>query len=342
MKTLPKVLLHDHLDGGLRVETILDLAEAHGYGLLPATQERELSDWFYQGTSGSLSRYLESFQHTIGVMQTEDSLARVAYEAVVDTAADGVVYGEFRFAPENHTRLGLNLNQVVEAALAGLHRGAAETGMTPALILVAMRQRDDSPQIARLAAAYAHLGVVGFDLAGPEQGWPADRHLVATRVIRGANLGLTIHAGEVEGPHSIWTALQRAGAHRIGHGVHVIDDCKLDGADIEELGSLAAYVRDFRVPLEVCPTSNLHTSGWTKQSHPVGALHRAGFTVTLNTDNRLMSRTSLSDEFRLVTDHQGFERSDLLRVTVNAIMAAFAPLPLKRRILEERIRPAYA
>lgn len=341
VNTLPKVLLHDHLDGGLRIATVLDLAESQGYGSLPATHEEDLAGWFFQGESGSLARYLESFRHTVGVMQTAEALERVAYEAVLDTAADGVVYGEFRFAPSNHTRLGLAPTQIVDSTLAGLRRGSEETGMTVGLILVAMRERDDSPIIARLASSYAHLGVVGFDLAGSEREAPADRHLVATRMVRGANLGLTIHAGEADGPHSMWTALQRCGAHRIGHGVHIVDDCKVEGDDITELGSLATYVRDFRVPLEVCPTSNLHTGPWKPDSHPVGALNRAGFTVTLNTDNRLMSRTSLSDEFRLVTEHQGFELSDLFRVTVNAIMAAFAPLPLKRRILEERIRPAY-
>ncbi|GBD85641.1 aminodeoxyfutalosine deaminase [bacterium BMS3Abin02] len=341
VNTLPKVLLHDHLDGGLRIDTILDLAEAQGYALLPETDERTLAAWFYQGGSGSLVRYLESFRHTIGVMQTGEALERVGYEAVLDTAADGVVYAEFRFAPTNHTELGLTPEEVVEATLAGLHQGSAETGMFVGLILDAMRERDDSPLVARLASTYSHLGVVGFDLAGSELDVPADRHLVATRMVRGANMGLTIHAGEVDGPHSIWTALQRCGAHRVGHGVHIIDDCKLDGTEIVELGSLATYVRDFRVPLEVCPTSNLHTGDWSASSHPVGALHRAGFTITLNTDNRLMSRTSLSSEFRLVVEHHGFERSDLLQVTENAMMAAFAPLPVKRSVLEERIRGAY-
>jgi adenosine deaminase len=214
--------------------------------------------------------------------------------------------------------------------------------MTVGLILDAMRQHDDSTEVARLAVSFAHRGVVGFDLAGPERGFPADRHVASCRMARSANMGVTIHAGEGDGPHSIWTALQRCGAHRIGHGVHIIDDCVVEGGNIVKVGQVAAYVRDFGVPLEVCPTSNLHTSDWTADTHPVGALSRAGFTVTLNTDNRLMSRTSLSDEFRLAVEHQGFTVSDLRAVTENAMMAAFAPLPVKREILHERIVDGYA
>ncbi len=342
VNTLPKVLLHDHLDGGPRIETVLDLAEAAGYSSLPTTDAAALADWFDQSRSGSLATYLEAFTHTIGVMQTDDALSRVAYEAVLDTAADGVVYAEFRFAPLSHLQAGLDPRSVIDATLSGLSEGARETGMAIGLILDAMRHRDSSGDVARLAAEFSHRGVVGFDLAGPERGFPADHHLVACRTAREANLGVTLHAGEADGPHSIWVALQRCGAHRIGHGVHIIDDCVVDRGDIVKMGPLAAYVRDFGVPLEVCPTSNLHTGGWTADTHPVGALHRAGFAITLNTDNRLMSRTTLSDEFRLVVDHQGFTIEDLARVTRQAMMASFAPLPLKREILADRIAPAYA
>jgi len=341
VNTLPKVLLHDHLDGGLRVETVLDLADAIGYDSLPSTAPRALADWFDQTRSGSLSAYLESFAHTIGVMQTADALYRVAYEAVLDASADGVVYGEFRFAPLNHTQLGLAPDQVVDAVRAGLSDGSSETGLVTGLILDAMRQRTESAQVARLAVAFAHRGVVGFDLAGPEQGFPADLHAAACHIAREGNLGLTIHAGEVDGPDSMWVALQRCGAHRIGHGVHILDDCVVESGDITRLGPIARYVRDFSVPLEICATSNLHTGNWTPDTHPVGALYRAGFTITLNTDNRLMSRTTLSDEFRLVAEHQGFGRDDLKQVTVNAMMAAFAPLPVKHEIIENRILPGY-
>ena len=342
VNTLPKILLHDHLDGGLRVETVLDLAEAHDYSALPATTGPALADWFDQSRSGSLATYLEAFTHTIAVMQTADALHRVAYEAVLDTAADGVVYAEFRFAPFNHTQAGLDPHDVVDSVLGGLSDGGRETGMSTALILDAMRQRDLSTQVARLAVEFSHRGVVGFDLAGPERGFPADHHLVACRTAREANLGLTIHAGEADGLHSIWTALQRCGAHRIGHGVHIIDDCAVERGEIVKLGPLATYVRDFGVPLEVCPTSNLHTGGWTPETHPVGALYRAGFHITLSTDNRLMSRTRLSDEFRLVVDHQGFTIEDLRSVTENALEASFASLPLKKELHRDRIVPGYA
>lgn len=342
MRTLPKVLLHDHLDGGLRVETVLDLAESTGYSSLPSADATELADWFDQSLSGSLSVYLESFSHTIAVMQTADALARVAYEAVVDTAADGVVYGEFRFAPLAHLEGGLDPRSVIDATLTGLSDGVAETGMATGLILDALRQYPASTEVARLAVEFSRRGVVGFDLAGPERGFPADHHLAACRTAREANLGLTIHAGEADGLHSIWTALQRCGAHRIGHGVHIVDDCLFEHGDIVKLGPLASYVRDFGVPLELCPTSNLHTGGWTPDNHPVGALHRAGFTVTLSTDNRLMSRTTLSNEFRLVVDHQGFTTEDLRLVTENALKASFAPLQLKRELHQDRIVPGYA
>ncbi len=342
VNTLPKVLLHDHLDGGLRIETVLDLAEAQGYSALPASNGPALADWFDQSRSGSLATYLEAFTHTIGVMQTTDALHRVAYEAVLDTAADGVVYGEFRFAPLNHLQEGLDPHDVVDSVLAGLSDGSRETGMSTALILDAMRQHPSSADVARLAAEFSRRGVVGFDLAGPERGFPADHHLAACRTARESNVGLTIHAGEADGPHSIWTAVQRCGAHRIGHGVHIIDDCVVKRGEIVKLGPLAVYVRDFEVPLEVCPTSNLHTGGWTPHTHPVGALYRAGFTITLNTDNRLMSRTTLSNEFRLVVDHQGFTTEDLRRVTENALKASFAPLHLKRELHQDRIVPGYA
>jgi adenosine deaminase len=342
VKTLPKVLLHDHLDGGLRVETVLDLAETAGYSSLPATDVAVLADWFDQSRSGSLATYLEAFTHTIGVMQTSDALARVAYEAVVDNAADGVVYAEFRFAPFAHLEEGLDPQSVVDATLSGLADGARETGMTTGLILVALRQLPRSADVARLAVDFSHRGVVGFDLAGPERGFPADHHVVACRTVREANLGLTVHAGEADGPHSIWSAVQRCAAHRIGHGVHIIDDCVVEHGRVVKLGPLATYVRDFRVPLEVSPTSNLHTGGWSPETHPVGSLHRAGFNVTLNTDNRLMSRTTLSDEFRLAVEHQNFTEVDLLQVTRQALMAAFAPLPVKRELLEDRIEPGYA
>ncbi len=339
---LPKALLHEHLDGGLRIDTIVDLARDLNYPELPSDDPKALADWFDQGESGSLERYLESFRHTVGVMQTMPAIERVAYESVVDLAADGVVYAEVRFAPSLCTAAGLDRHRVVQAALSGLRLGRKETDLETGLILVAMRTGTDSLEVARLATDLEEQGVVGFDLAGAERGFPADDHLPACRHVREASMSLTIHAGEAEGPDSMWRALQRCGAHRIGHGVHIVDDCVLEDGEIVALGKLASYVRDHQVPLEICVTSNLHTGNYpTPADHPVGALHRAGFAITLNTDNRLMSRTSMSDEFALVAEHHEFAVRDLQQVTETAMRAAFCSLPTKERILTERIRPGY-
>jgi len=339
---LPKVLLHEHLDGSLRIDTILELARENEYNELPSTDPDELAGWFDQGESGSLEGYLQSFRHTVGVMQTAAAIERVAYESAVDLAADGVVYAEIRFAPSKCTTDGLDRRRAVEAALSGLRLGGRETGLETGLILVAMRDETDSLEVARLAVEMEPAGVVGFDLAGAERGYPADDHLPACRYIREASMSLTIHAGEADGPNSIWRALQRCGAHRIGHGIHIIDDCLLEDGEIVSLGSLAAYVRDHRVPLEVCVTSNLQTGEYQAPGdHPVGALYRAGFAVTINTDNRLMSRTSPSNEFALVVDHHEFAIRDLRQVTETAMMAAFCSLPTKERLLTQRIRPGY-
>jgi adenosine deaminase len=341
-ETLPKVLLHEHLDGSLRPETIIELAADSGYQQLPAADPSALADWFDQSRSGSLERYLESFRHTVGLMQSASAIERIAHEAVLDLAADGVVYAEIRFAPSLCTKERLTRRQAVEAALAGLDSGEHATGVTTGLILDAMRDDDDSLDVARLAVEMESRGVVGFDLAGPEQRHPADDHLPACRFIREASLALTVHAGESDGPDSMWRALQRCGAHRIGHGIRIIDDCLVEEGEIAAVGKLAGYVRDHRIPLEVCISSNLHTGGYDDPAdHPLGALHRAGFTVTLNTDNRLMSRTSMSKEFSLAVDHHQFTTRDLLQVTEQAMMAAFCPLPVKERLLTEVIHPGY-
>lgn len=339
---LPKVVLHDHLDGGLRPASIVELAAAHGYHDLPEADPERLAAWFHQGEAGSLERYLEAFVHTVAVMQTGQALERIAYEAVLDLAADGVVYAELRFAPTLHLAGGLRPREVVEAVLAGARRGEEETGLVTRILLTALRDQEDSEQVAALAVALRGTGVVGFDLAGPERGHPPDLHLPACRAVRQAGLGLTIHAGEGDGPHSIWRALVLCGADRIGHGYRIAEDARLGSGRLESAGRLASVVRDRRVPLEICPTSNLHTAGMAPGDHPLGALHRAGFTVTLNTDNRLMSATSMSGEFRLAVEHHGFEAPDLLAVTTAALEAAFCDLPTRRQLLEERVRPGYA
>lgn len=340
---LPKALLHDHLDGGVRAATVIELADAAGYDTLPSTDPGELATWFHQGDSGSLEQYLEAFDHTIGAMQTQEAIRRVAYEAGVDLAADGVVYAEVRFGPSLHMRRGLRREEAIEAMLDGLSSASAETGIVVYGIATALRHADDSAAVAAAAARFVGEGLVAFDLAGPEAGFPADDHEPACRLAAEHGLGLTIHAGESDGAHSIWRALAHCGAQRIGHGVRIADDCTIVGGEVVELGSLARRVRDHRVPLEVSVTSNLHTSAFPEGvEHPVGALYRAGFNVSINTDNRLMSSTIPSAEYRLAAERYGFTVEDLATATADAIMAGFGDYPTRRRLIDEVVRPAYA
>ena len=338
---LPKVELHNHLDGGLRAQTVIELADAIGYTELPTTDLAALEDWFDQGDSGSLEAYLESFDHTIAVMQTAGAIERVAYEAGVDLAADGVVYAEIRFAPWLNTRKGLAREDVLEAALNGLRRATGDTGIELRLIVDAMRNQDHSLDDARAAIRFAGQGVVAFDLAGPEIGFPPDDHLAACRLVAEYGLALTIHAGEAAGPDSIHRALARCGAQRIGHGIRIVDDITVAGGEAVEFGRVASVVRDRQIPLEVCPHSNLHTLGLSPAQHPIGLLYRSGFNVTLNTDNRLMSRVSLTDEFAFVVEHHGFLEQDLERVTIAALDGAFVDQATRHR-LRGIIREGYA
>ncbi len=342
IKPLPKAVLHDHLDGGLRPETILDLAEATGYEHLPSNDPAELAKWFDQSDATSLEHYLQAYEHTIALMQTPEALERAAYEAVEDLAADGVVYAELRYAPAQHLREGLTLDEVVLAVERGIRRGAEATGCVAGVLLCAMRQHDDSGKIAQLAITHRNNGVVGFDLAGPEAGYPADSHLAACRAIREASMSLTLHAAEGDGPNSLWRALHRCGAHRIGHGVRIIENTTVANGEIVALGHLAASVRDQRVPLEVSITSNVDIGIYPSSAeHPVGMLHRAGFVITLNTDGRLMSDTTMSREFEIAARHHGFGIDDFRQVTEAALLAGFGPWPQRRRLIEEVVRPAY-
>ena len=299
-----------------------------------------LGDWFHQSGSHSLERYLQAFSHTVGVMHTPEALRRVATEAVEDLSSHSVVYAEIRFAPHLHTGGGMSPTQVVEAVAEGLSEGAAATGMGWSLILCSLRQTSTSLETARLAAMTSPLGVVGFDLAGPEAGYPAVEHLPAIEAALDAGVRVTLHAGEAAGVASIRDALT-CGAERIGHGVEVMEDCRIAGGEITEMGPVATEMMERRVPLEVCIKSNLDTKGWAPERHPVGMLHRAGLTVTLNTDNRLMSSTSPTNEFGLAVDHQGFGVDDLARVTRQALEAAFCDERLKAELWERRIVPAY-
>jgi adenosine deaminase len=332
---LPKAVLHDHLDGGLRVETIVELADEVGHRL-PASDPAALAAWFRQDESGSLEAYLEAFAHTTALMQTKRALERVAREAVVDLAADGVRYAELRFAPTLHTARGLEPGEVVAAVAAGIAAGEADTGCVASLIVVAMRTMSDSEEVAKLAVSSQHLGVVGFDIAGAEAGYPPRLFRAACHHALDANLPVTLHAGEAEGPSSIAQALHQCGAQRIGHGVRIIEDCEVDTGDITTLGDLARFVRDRQIPLEVNLSSNLDTGLYpSAPAHPIGSLHRAGFAVTVNTDNRLMSGTSMSNEFALLASSQGFGLEDFHAVTTTALRAGFAAWPTRRRLLDE-------
>ncbi|MDP9094471.1 MAG: adenosine deaminase [Actinomycetota bacterium] len=345
IRNAPKVLLHDHLDGGVRAATIIDIAAEIGYRALPSTEAVELANWFRDAAdSGSLERYLETFAHTIAVMQTSAGLSRVAREAVEDLADDGVVYAEIRWAPELHVDSGLTLEQVVDAVLAGFDEGvanAAEKGqrIRVGAIVTAMRHAARSREIAELAVAYRDKGVVGFDIAGAEAGFPPTRHLDAFEYLRRENFHFTIHAGEAFGLPSIWEAIQWCGTDRLGHGVRIIDDITAGGA----LGRLAQYVRDKRIPLEMCPSSNVQTgAAATIAEHPIGLLRKLHFRVTVNTDNRLMSGTSMTREMTLLTQAFGYGWADLQWFTINAMKSAFIPFDDRLDIINRQIKPAYA
>lgn len=345
----PKVLLHDHLDGGLRPQTVIELAEQFGYRGLPCTDPEELARWFSEAAySGSLERYLETFQHTVGVTQTAEALARVARECALDLAADGVVYAEVRYAPELHVEQGLTLHQVVDAVLEGFEQGTRQASrdghwIRIGVLLTAMRTATHSKQIAELAVEYRDKGVVGFDIAGAEAGFPPTRHLDAFEYLRRENAHFTIHAGEAFGLPSIWEAIQWCGADRLGHGVRIVDDIDVSDPKHPTLGKLAAYVRDRRIPLELCPTSNVQTGAAPSiAEHPIGLLRKLNFRVTLNTDNRLMSGTSMTREMQLCCEAFGWTLDDLQWLTVNAMKSAFIPFDERLEIINTRIKPAYA
>jgi adenosine deaminase len=341
----PKALLHDHLDGGVRPATVVELAAEYGYKDLPTTDVAELASWFNRGAKrNDLVLYLETFAHTVGVMQHRDAIERVSYECAQDLAADGVVYAEVRFAPELSTESGLALDEVVEAVLDGFRAGSAGTDLTIYAILSAMRTAARSYEIAELAVRHRDAGVVGFDIAGAEAGYPPTRHLDAFQYVQRENFHSTIHAGEAFGLPSIWEALQFCGAERLGHGVRLVDDIDPSGGfGSEKLGRLATYVRDRRIPLELCPTSNVNTGVVpTIADHPIGMLRRLRFRVTLNTDNRLMSDTSMTKEMAQVVGAFGWGLDDLEWLTVNAMKSAFAPFPERLRLINGVIKPRYA
>ncbi|WP_419919027.1 adenosine deaminase [Candidatus Poriferisocius sp.] len=342
-RNAPKVLLHDHLDGGLRPETVVELARENGYRRLPTSDPGELARWMVRGANRlDLTLYLETFAHTVGVMQTRDALERVAAECAEDLDDDGVVYAEVRFAPELHTEAGLSLDEVVEAVVAGFTAGSSGRTIRVATLLTAMRTAARSLEIAELAVRHRDRGVVGFDIAGAEAGHPPSRHLDAFHLIQRENFHFTIHAGEAYGPESIWEAVQYCGTERLGHGVRVVDDIRMEPGGLPELGRLAAYVRDRRIPLELCPTSNVHTGAVPSiAEHPIKLLSDLRFRVTVNTDNRLMSATSMTSEVMQLVDEFGFGWADIRWLTINAMKSAFIPFDERLEIINKIIKPAY-
>ena len=345
----PKALLHDHLDGGLRPATVLELAEQTGYDRLPAGDVDTLTAWFADAAqSGSLERYLQPFTHTVGVMQTPPALYRVAYECVEDLAADNVVYAEVRFAPELHIERGLSLDEVVDAVLAGFADGekaarADGRTITVRCLVTAMRHAARSLEIAELAIRFRDKGVVGFDIAGAEAGYPPTRHLDAFEYMRNNNARFTIHAGEAFGLPSIHEAIAFCGADRLGHGVRIVDDIAEQPDGTYRLGRVAAIVRDKRIPLEMCPSSNVQTGAVASiAQHPFDLLARLRFRVTVNTDNRLMSDTTMSKEMLRLVEAFGYGWTDLARFTINAMKSAFLPFDERLAIIDDVIKPRFA
>lgn len=363
-RDLPKVSLHDHLDGGLRPQTIIELSAEVGHEL-PATEAEALADWFHESAdSGSLPRYLETFEHTLAVMQTRDALIRVAREFVEDLAADGVIYGEVRYAPEQHLREGLSLDDVVDAVQEGMEQAVEALNneghpIQVGQVISAMRQADRGLEIAQLALRHRGHGVVGFDIAGPEEGFPASRMKEAFDLLAENLFPTTVHAGEGAGLDSIKDAILVGRATRLGHGVRIAEDIEIefggvddDGETLDQdtglvaLGPVANWVRERGIPLEICPSSNLQTGATASfgegiESHPIDLLVQTGFNVTISPDNRLMSGTSLSDEFELLVEAFDYDLEDLLDLTLNAAEAAFVPLEM-RELLVEYINDYYA
>ncbi|HWB74381.1 MAG TPA: adenosine deaminase [Nannocystaceae bacterium] len=324
---LPKTDLHVHLDGSMRLETVLDLAREQGVEL-PARDLDGLRRAMHVGeTTGSLVRYLEAFDITLAVLQTSEALYRAAYELAEDAARENVRYMEVRYSPMLHTRQGMRLTQIVETVLKATHDAAQAFGIETRLILCGIRNipPESSLEMAELVVAYKNRGVVGFDLAGAEYDYPPKDHQEAFALVRRNNINVTIHAGEAYGPASIAQALHVCGAHRIGHGCRLRED-----------GDLLHYVVDHRIPLECCPSSNVQTGAVrTLETHPIKLYYSLGSRVTINTDNRLITDTTMSRELHILHTKLGFSLKDIKQVIMNGFKSAFLPFHEKRRYLEK-------
>jgi adenosine deaminase len=344
IRSAPKVLLHDHLDGGLRPQTVIDLAKDLKYNKLPTTDAGELANWFHLGANkGNLVEYLQGFEHTCAVMQTKDALSRVAYEMMEDMRNDGVCYVETRFAPVFCTTKGLYHEDIVNAVLEGLENGKRDFGVGYGLILCGMRNMKNTLEIAELAINFKNQGVVGFDLAGEEGGYPPKKHIDAFQFIQRANFNITIHAGEAFGKESIWQAIQWCGAHRIGHATNLKEDFTIDKeGNIVAFGDLAQYVLDKRIPLEICLLSNVHTGAVDKiENHPFGILFKEKFRVTINTDDRLMSDTTMTKEFLTAIEYFNLNLEDIEKITINSMKSAFIPYKERLHYIYNIIKPGF-
>ena len=343
VKRIPKVELHDHLDGGVRPSTIIDLAGEYGVAL-PSNDPEELAGWFHRGANRkSLPLYLEGFGLTVSVMQTREALRRIAREAMLDLAEDNVVYVEIRFAPSQHLQTGLNLEVVVNSVLSGLEEGKRDTGVEYGLIICGMRDKTDSLEMAELAENFRDKGVVGFDIAGDEYGHPPKKHIEAFRHIRRGNFSITIHAGEAFGIESIWQAIQICGAHRIGHATRLVNDMSVAGTRIKKMGSLSHFIRDKRIPLEACLSSNVQTGATgSLDEHPFQIYYRNNFRVFLCTDNRLMSNTTLGNEMMLAVQHYNLTLRDLEKITSNAMKSAFIHYDQRLQVIYDVLKPGFA
>lgn len=343
IRSVPKVLLHDHLDGGLRASTVIELAKEIKYNKLPTSDPGELSQWFQRGANkGNLVEFLQGFEHTCAVMQSKEALERVAFEMIEDMYNDGVCYVETRFSPVFHTNKGLYYEDIISSVLEGLERGKAKYGVGYGLILCGMRNMKNTLEIAELAVNFRNQGVVGFDLAGEEGGYPPKKHIDAFQFIKRANFYITIHAGEAFGKESIWQAIQMCGAHRIGHATRLIEDFVIDNGKTVKLGDLAQYILDTRLPLEICLLSNVHTGAIDKlENHPFIHFYKEKFRVFLNTDDRLMSGTTLTKEYHTALELFGISLDDIEKLNINAMKSSFLPHKERLYYIYNVIKPGY-
>lgn len=331
IKEIPKAVLHDHLDGGLRVSTLIELAKQQGYEDLPSKDEVELKAWIQPKPNQTLALNLEAWAHTIGVMQDKDSLYRVTMEALEDLYNDGVVYAELRFAPLVHCQKDLSPSDVVNAVVNGVKDGMDKYGIVSGVILCGMRQENNSESVVELCIK--HDDVIGFDLAGPEIGFSVLNHKNACKKALENDIAMTLHA-DWEVPEGINEVILQSKAKRIGHGSQIINDVEIKNNNLSFKNKAAKYVFENKIPLEICPTSNIQCGAFNSiPDHSFGKLYKLGFNVTINTDNRLMSDVSMSEEVSNVVDAFDLNQEDIKRITKNTIEAGFVDLELRKKLL---------